>query len=131
MSTAPKDVDHCGAGPARYRHHVEVLANRFRYPNRSLLFGRARLFGDRIELSGWGLHGRHRQCIPLGLISTLDYHPLEDDANLTLYLATGDAVPLHIDEAHRWRETFEHWFEYAVLPSAKLLDDRQAADLAG
>lgn len=122
---------HCRRQDEHYPNHVLVLDNRFRYPKRPMLFGRARLFGDRIELTGWDRHGRHHRCIPLGLVTSVDYHPLQNHANLTLHLATGDAVPLNIDEAHRWREMYENWLRYAVLPSAKLLGTPQATDLAG
>ena len=62
----------------------------------------------------------------------MDYHPLKEDSNLTLYLDDGEEIAIRVQEAHRWREYYENWLRYDVLPSAKLLGGtEQAAAVAG
>jgi hypothetical protein len=65
-------------------------------------------------------------------VADVTYHPLVDGANLAITLDSAEVVHLHIEEAHRWREVFEHWLEYAVLPSAKFTSSLdEIAALAG
>ncbi len=109
-----------------------LLSSRFRMPHRHVSLGRARLYGDRIDLRGWGLRGRYRRRIPLSHVASFEYHGLEAGANLSIYLVNGDQMHLHVKEAHRWRERFEQWLEYDVLPSAKLVGNtEEAAAIAG
>lgn len=113
--------------------HLLLLSNRFSYVGRHTLFGRASLFGDRIELRHWTWRGRCTRRILLTQILAMDYHPLDGSGNLTLVLETDEVLQLTLDEAHRWREHFEQWLSYAVLPSAKLMggDRDKAATLSG
>lgn len=114
------------------RSRVLLLESRFQYAHRCSVLGRARLFASHIELTHWDVHGWHRRHIPLTHVAEVNYHALADNANLSVTLDTTEQVHLNIEEAHRWREVFEHWLEYAVLPSAKLtrsLDE--VAALAG
>lgn len=111
----------CGR-KGRYAHRVPMLTTRFRYANQGVLSGKARFYGDRIELTGWFADGRHgHRCIRLDEIASMTYHPLQDDANLTLHLMGGGVLRLHVRQAHLWRERYENWVRYDVLPSAKLL----------
>jgi hypothetical protein len=114
------------SGPP-FEHRVRLLSSRFRFADRRVLFGTARLYGDRIELASWNLHGRRQRRIPLDAIVHLDYHALSGGSNLSLYLETGEELHLQVEDAHVWREYFENWLRYNVLPSAKLLDDSDEA----
>lgn len=120
------------AAPRTFRHRIPVLTSRFSYADRHVLFGHAMLFGDRIELVGWGLGGRVMDVVPLEHLVSMDYHPLEDGSNLTLETADGARFDLCVDDAHAWREAFERWLDYQVLASAKLIAEvDKAAALAG
>lgn len=115
-----------------FRHRVCLLSSPFRYADRGGHFGRARLYGDRIELAAWHLYGRRTRVLPLDRVVELDYHPLREGSNVTVQLDDGETLPLRLDRAHVWREQFEHWLRYDVLPSAKLLQDpEEALTLAG
>lgn len=119
-------------GHHHLRSRVLLLESRFQYAHRCSVLGRAKLFASHIELTHWDVHGWHRRRIPLTHVAEVNYHELVDNANLSITLDTAEQVDLHIEHAHRWREVFEHWLEYAVLPSAKLarsLDE--VAALAG
>ena len=100
-----------------------MLVSSFRYAQDRLRFGIASLYADRIELSSWGLLGPRREVVRLDAIAQMDYHPLREGSNLSLFLDTGEEVHLCVDQAHVWRESYENWLRYDVLPSAKLLDD--------
>ena len=99
-----------------------MLTTRFRYANHSVFSGTARFFGDRSELTGWLADGHYgHRCIRLDEIASMTYHPLKDDANLTLHLMGGKVLRLNVQQAHLWRERYENWVRYDVLPSAKML----------
>lgn len=111
---------------------VLLLDSPCHFADRCSLFGRARLYPNHIELTHWDVRGWHRRHLPLPCVVQVDYHPLIGGANLSITLDTGEELHLHVEKAHRWREVFEHWLEYAVLPSAKLASSLdEVAALAG
>lgn len=111
----------------QYAHNVALIASRFHFPRRRVLFGKARLFGDRIELEGWQLGRRYRRCIPLAEIAHLESYAHEKNAHLTLFLDSDEVVILYMKDAFLWRTLFENWMEYDVLPSARLMQNVEAA----
>lgn len=124
-----------GSSEEPHRHNIPILSSRFQYAaRRPLLFGKATLYGDRIELIGWHWLDRIHQTIPLDRILQFDYHPLRGGGNLTLYLEGGEVLRLRMKQAHRWREQFEHWLRYDVHAPGKLMnleDPNQAASQSG
>ena len=91
-------------------HNIVLLASRFQYPGRRLFFTRARLFFDRIELSGWDLGKRHTRAIPLDAVDTIDWKSESPDA--VLYLTEGEPVALRLSEVDRWKQSLDrrlHW----------------------
>jgi hypothetical protein len=77
-----------------------LLTDRFSFSNPPLLFARARLFADRLELTGWHLWRRYRRDIRL-------HHILQVDAlahdRLVLWLAYGETVRIRIRRAMQWK----------------------------
>ena len=123
---------HCELDHSPYLHHVPIITSRVRLPDRRLVRARAQLFGDRIEVSGWSLHGRYHRCISLGRIAHLESFAYHEHPHLTLFLDTDEVVILYMEDAFLWRSFFENWMRYDVLPSAKLVGEmEQAAALAG
>ncbi len=104
-------------------NHVRLMATGFREAAHPLRFGMARLFGDRIELTSYRVLGPRTRRIRLDRIAQMDYHPLREGSNLSLYLVDGEVLHLRVGKAHAWRAFFENWLRYDVLPSAKLLRD--------
>ncbi|HMB93693.1 MAG TPA: hypothetical protein VKP65_22770 [Rhodothermales bacterium] len=132
MRRHKKQETTCGIEIGAYPNHIQLLSSHFRYAHKRLFFGRARLFADRIELAGWSASGYHFRCLPLARMVDVDYHPLKEDSNLTFYLDDGEEISIRVQEAHRWRECYENWLRYEVLPSAKLIGGpEQAAAVAG
>jgi hypothetical protein len=84
----------------RHTSHETVLSGRFRFQNPSLLCARVRLCKDRLELSGWQLHGRYIRRIPLQHILQADV--LKADS-LLLWLSSGETVRLRMHEALKWK----------------------------
>ena len=69
-----------------------------------LLFPRARLFADRLELTGWHGRGRYRRVIPVGRILQVDV-PAAD--RLVLWLFNGETVRLQLRRARQWKAAIE------------------------
>lgn len=83
-----------------------VLSGGFRFRDPSLLCARARLYTDRLELSGWRLHGRYFRRIPLEQILHVDV-PNADA--LLLWLSDGEKVSLEVEEALRWKGAIDQY----------------------
>lgn len=116
----------------RYDHKIALLSSRFRLANDIVLRGRARLYGDRIELEGWHSTGWFKQRIPLVCIIEMNYHHLDATGNLSVLLDDGQELHLIVEQAHAWRQAFENWLKYHVLASAKIMQDReQVTSIAG
>ena len=77
-----------------------VLSGRFRFHNPALLCARVRLYEDRLELSGWQMHGRFVRRIPLHQVLQADV--LKADS-LLLWLSSGETVRLRVEGALRWK----------------------------
>ena len=73
-----------------------LLSTRCHLPRRSLWFGRACLYEDRICIRGWTWRGRYRRTIPLERIATIKWWAVLDDVNFLLHLDDGRAVPLQL-----------------------------------
>lgn len=65
-----------------------------------LIGARARLFEDRLELSGWKFFSHYRRTIPLDRIVHVD---LKNKKELVLWLVDGEAVRLRISDAEIWQ----------------------------
>ena len=118
---------HDGRTSSTFVHRVPLVTKRFRYADRSVVYGQAQLFGDRIELRGWQLLGRFTKQIPLEQVVDVSYHPLNEDGNLQMTLDDGEEVKLVMQDAHEWRQHFENWLSYNVLASARLMSERDQA----
>ena len=79
-------------------------ADRFSFSTPWLLFARARLFADRLELTGWHLQGHYRRDILVARILQVDV--LENDS-LVLWLFSGETVRIRIRGARQWKEAIE------------------------
>lgn len=81
-----------------------VLSSSFRYAERRFLFGRVRLYGDRIELFGLHWRGIHRRTIALRDVLRLSWRTdSQRSANITLYLRDDEPVRLWVEAAGLWK----------------------------
>ena len=79
---------------------VPLRSASFTLEDRWLLWSRARLYTDRMELTGWGLGGRYHRSISLGRIGAVEL--IED--GLILHLTDGSALRIGIDTPREWAD---------------------------
>jgi hypothetical protein len=77
---------------------------RFEFQSPALAFPRARLFADRLELSGWRLSGRFFRRIPLRGILQVD---AVNDSALVIWLSVGETIRLRVNQASSWKMHIE------------------------
>jgi hypothetical protein len=100
--------------PQPYPHKIVLLTTGFRYQDRRLFFARARLFFDRVELSGWQPGERHLSVIPLDAVRRVDWLPAQAGANVVLHLEDGTSLPLFLEEASLWQHLLEHRLRWSA-----------------
>lgn len=81
-----------------------LLSNSFAFYTPVLFFARARLYADRLELTGWSLRGRYRHTLAIDQVLQVD---MLDKRGLLLWLSTGETLRLRIREAARWKAAIE------------------------
>jgi len=81
-----------------------LFSSAFRFTNPALAFARARLFTDRIELTGWQIQGRYRRSIPLNQVLQVD---CSGGPSLLLWLSSGETLRLRVADPGLWKATIE------------------------
>ena len=90
-----------------YPHKIVLLSSGFQYPERHLFFARARLYFDRIELTGWQVHERHEAVIPLDSVAGLEWQWEGEDATLSVLREDDEPVRLRLPQGQDWRQALE------------------------
>lgn len=113
-----------------YPHKIVLLRSGFRYPERHLFFARARLFFDRLELTGWDLNERHEEVIALDSVRRVEWQDEGEqaDALLRLHLDDGREVVLGLSDGASWRRALELRLSWRP-DRAPLAHDRQPASM--
>ncbi len=107
--------------PDKYLHKVVLLTTGFSLPGALLVYARARLFPDRIELSGWGGRGLFRETICLREVRRIAWPAAGADGPTTLHLEDGRALAVCLHQPHRWRLRLEEhlrWSPWGAAPPA-------------
>lgn len=81
-----------------------LLDGRFDFQSPALAFPKARLYADRLELSGWRLRGWFHRRIPLRNVLQVD--ALNDSA-LVIWLSVGETIRLRVNQASSWKRHIE------------------------
>ncbi len=76
------------------RCHVRGLA---------LLGGRATLYADRIEVTGWMWRGRFHRVVSLSSLVEVSWEPRTHRRTLRLVLVGGETLPLVLRHAGQWK----------------------------
>jgi hypothetical protein len=85
-----------------------LLSDSFSFARPTLWCAQARLYEDRLELSGWRPWERYRRRIPLRCVLKVD----APSANrLLLWMADGQTIRLHLDNASQWQQTIAQQLE--------------------
>lgn len=93
-----------------HAHRIVLLSTSFRYPKRWLFFARARLYFDRIELSGWLFGAKHGAPIRRDEIEGIEWRLMARSAsepNAIFHLRDGRLVALVLNDVHRWQDMLE------------------------
>ena len=94
-------------------HNVLLLSSRFQYPGRRLFFTRARLFFDRIELTGWVLGKKHEREILLDEVASIEWDTTTSAA--VLHLHEGEPVRLQFAHLESWKRSLEQRLWWNVM----------------
>ncbi len=85
-----------------------VRTSRFQLPDRKLLFARARLYEDRLELSGFGLRGRYRRTLRLDEVCSVEWWSgAGKEPNLALQLHDGRSLAVWVPGPGLWKFAVE------------------------
>lgn len=79
-------------------HDASLRTATFTLEDRWLLWPRARLYADRVELTGWSLGERYRRSIPLASVEEAE----ATGRHLVLHLADGSSVQIEMDTPEQW-----------------------------
>ena len=88
----------------QYPHKIVLLRSGFQYPEKHLFFARARLFFDRIELTGWHLSERHEEMIPLDAVRSIEWREEAQRTTAVLLLDDDRRIELSLCEGHQWKD---------------------------
>lgn len=88
-----------------HRHPIVLHASRFRFAEQRLFFSRARLFPDRIELSGWLPGKRLTDCIRLDELKSIEWDA--ETSVATFHRHEAAPVRLRLPDLPRWRQSLE------------------------
>lgn len=97
----------------------------FQYADRHLFFARARLYEDRLKLSGLQWTGRHTRTIPLEEVARVEWWSgVQKEPNFALHLHDGSRVTLWLKGAGLWKyKVAEH--APNLVPDEEPLPDAQ------
>jgi len=101
-----------------HSHNVLLLSSRFRYPGHRLFFTRARLFFDRIELTGWNLGKRYERTIALDQVDAFEWDLAA--STVTLRLAEDERLALQLTNLEAWKRSLEQrlsWNSTYYIPA--------------
>lgn len=95
---------------------IVLKTSRFRFPDRTLLYSRARLFPDRLELFALAPTGWHRQRIALAGVEEVQR---ADSGLVVLRLDDGTAQGLVFDRAEDWQRAIEARLPWTAPPGRR------------
>lgn len=98
-------------------------------PNRSLWFGRASLYEDRVSIEGWTWQGRYEHEIAVERIEKVDWRPKPEGPNLTLHLDDGSAERLRLRKGGGlWNAKLHDLIGQSVLDQYSLSKNGEAKE---
>lgn len=97
---------------------IVLKTSRFRLPDRTLLYSRARLFPDRLELLALAPSGWHRERIVLAGVAGVEC--TEPEAGLVLlHLRDGTLHRVGFDRAGEWQRAIEARLPWTATPGRR------------
>lgn len=115
---------------AIYQHKIVLLTTSFQYPARRLLFARARLYLDRIELTGWHYGEKYRSQILFDELEQIDWNlEAASGANVTFHMSNGTTYALRLQQVQVWKTTLEERLRWSTPGLFRLSPNRVTRDL--
>ncbi len=112
-----------------YPHKIVLLSTGLQMSGGALWFGRARLYPDRIELTGWNARGSYRQVIFLDRITDVRWERMSaaGAADAVIRLHNGADVALRLHQGGRWKTCLEERIRWS--PWRRLYAAREGASI--
>ncbi len=113
-----------------HRHKIVLLTSSFQYPARRLLFARARLFLDRIELTGWHFGEKYQSQIPFEDLEQIEWKVGETAGpNALFHMADGTTYALHLNQVKLWKHTLEERLRWSKPGLFRLSPSQATRDM--
>ena len=112
-------------------HQVVLLSSRFSNPEHKLFFTRARLYLDRIELSGWHLGKKYAARILLQDLDAIDWQL--DASSVVFHVRDSQSIRLNLPDLERWKQSVEQrlwWSAPGRFPMASTSHTAPSQDLS-
>lgn len=123
--------------PAAYSHTDlnsflaadSLYSHRCTLPDRTLWFGKATLYEDRVHIRGWTWRGRYRKEIEVDEIDEVEWRPRPEGSNLILHLEDESIVPIRLRKgAGLWNAKLHDLLGQSVLGNHSLSGNGQAGE---
>lgn len=115
---------------APHPHKIELFRSRFEHLAVRVFAGRAQLFPDRIEFSGWTFGHRYQCRIPLDGIVAIDWSPeAKTGANATFTLKDGQTVAVRLHEVAEWQRVLDERMRWSAPGQFLMRSDQRRLDL--
>lgn len=104
-----------------------LYSHRCSLPHRTLWFGEASLYEDRIHIHGWTWQGRYEREVVVEDIDEVEWRPQPERPNLLLHLEDGTTVPLRLRKgAGLWNAKLHDLLDQSLLDKHSLPDEGRA-----
>ena len=98
-----------------------LYSHRCTLPDRTLWFGQASLYEDRIHIKGWTWRGRYRRKILVEDIDEVEWRPRPEKPNLLLSLHDGEVVRLRLHKGSGlWNAKLHDLIDESLLDGRSL-----------
>ena len=98
-----------------------LYTHRCTLPDRTLWFGRATLYEDRVFIRGWTWRGRYRTELLVDEIEEVEWRPRPEGANLILHLEDESPFSLRLRKgAGLWNAKLHDLLGQSVLDSPEI-----------
>lgn len=113
-----------------HAHKIVLLTTGFHLPDRRLLFPRARLYMDRIELRAWGLSASMPRTVSFDHLRDVSW-PETDDTSGAVVFHLDDEPPLTLvlDDVDRWKRMLDERVRWGAPGQFRVGAGSRALDL--
>jgi len=104
-------------------------SHRCSLPHRTLWFGQASLYEDRIHIRGWTWQGRYQREVLVEDIEEVEWRPRPERPNLFLHLEDGKTIPIRLHKgAGLWNAKLHDLLDQSLLDKRGVPKSRKAEE---